>query len=371
MPPNLTVLSRIDPSSHEVDSVSEEDIRKDDMDDFNHPRQRRALILQALRGRTGVSMEGVGPADSLNVYEKVVSPGLLEFLETAWSRWEGMGEGGRDALGSMATAMSNGVPPLIPGNIPLPRDHIQRPSKHVIGQMGYYCTDTCTPIFADLHHEMLCDAALMERARRNTDDDSTLFLLTHHPGHHAAYDSFGGYCYVNHVAALAVGRRTAILDVDYHAGNGTASVFYNDPNVLVVSLHCDPDFDYPFHSGFADEVGSGDGIGTTLHLPMPPGTKWDTYRVSLEIALTKIVDFAPEQLVISLGLDTHEGDPCAIRRAGFLLEGDDYRDMGQMLAQQGPKVPTVFVQEGGYRMDVIGPAAATVVYSFAEARGEM
>jgi len=157
-----------------------------------------------------------------------------------------------------------------------------------------------------------------------------------------------------------------LFHVDYHCGNGTASIFYKDPSVLVVSIHCDPDWDYPFHSGFADETGAEEGVGATLHLPLPPGTTWnDGYKQALAMAVDHIVeDFGAEALVVSLGLDTHEGDPCTIRRAGFKLSGDDYWSMGQLIGTNLGPVPTVFVQEGGYRMDKVGKAAADVVVGF-------
>jgi acetoin utilization deacetylase AcuC-like enzyme len=194
------------------------------------------------------------------------------------------------------------------------------------------------------------------------------------PGHHAAHDSFGGYCYVNHVAALARhlqqrqhpssqqgNCRVAILDVDYHCGNGTASIFYDDPRVLVVSLHCHPDHDYPFHSGFADETGTDSAKGTTLHLPMAPGMEWPNYKVILERGLAKVRNFDPAVCLLSLGLDTHENDPCAIRRAGFKLKTDDYLAMGRTISRNLPGVPLVIVQEGGYLMSKVGEAAANLV----------
>jgi acetoin utilization deacetylase AcuC-like enzyme len=171
---------------------------------------------------------------------------------------------------------------------------------------------------------------------------------------------------VNHVAALAhrlksAHSKVAILDVDYHCGNGTASIFDADPSVLVVSLHCHPDYDYPFHSGYGDETGSGAGKGTTLHLPMAPGMEWKNYQVVLDKGLAKIRNFGATICLVSLGLDTLDGDPCAVRRAGFRLQPDDYLPMGRMVAKNLSGLPLVIVQEGGYRMDKVGEAAANFV----------
>ena len=148
-----------------------------------------------------------------------------------------------------------------------------------------------------------------------------------------------------------------------HCGNGTASIFYEDPSVLVVSIHCHPDHDYPFHSGFEDETGAGKGKGATLHLPLLPGTTWKEYNPALETAMKKVQSFGAEALVVSMGLDTHDGDPCAIRRAGFAMSGKDYVEMGQWIGSYAPKIPILVIQEGGYRMDKVPGAASDVLQS--------
>lgn len=156
---------------------------------------------------------------------------------------------------------------------------------------------------------------------------------------------------------------------DYHCGNGTISIFHNDSTVLVASLHCDPNFDYPFHSGFADES----SCATTLNFPLAPGTTWEGgYRQALQTALDTISAFKAEAVAISMGLDTHEGDPCAIRRAGFRLKGKDYWEMGLSIAKAlSEQLPVVFIQEGGYRMDAVGEAASNVLLAFLHGRTEL
>jgi acetoin utilization deacetylase AcuC-like enzyme len=155
-----------------------------------------------------------------------------------------------------------------------------------------------------------------------------------------------------------------------HVGNGTASIFCEDPSVLVISIHCHPDYDYPFHSGFYDERGAGEGTGATLHLPLLPGTTWKEYGPDLDTALQTISEFGAQALVLSMGLDTHEGDPCAVRRAGFRLSGVDYLEMGRRIGAAcgggGVKIPTVVIQEGGYRMDKVPGAAADVLCGYTE-----
>jgi acetoin utilization deacetylase AcuC-like enzyme len=395
----------------------------DDMDPFNHPRLRRALILTALKEKYAGTdtLQFICPetskAASLDVYKSVHSEGLVTFISQAWKRWDHLGAGGQDDMCIMETVTitpnvvetstttvttKHVSKPLIPGLVPFNRDpHFnQRPSGNVMGQVGYYCTDTCTAIFGDLLKEMISDGAVVQRAvgvammsagakglaavndglRDHT--SATVYAIPTHPGHHANKDSFGGYCYVNH-AALAARlfqehieyegatriRKVAILDIDYHAGNGTASIFYEDPTVLTVSIHCHPDHDYPFHSGFADQTGTGAGEGTCINLPLAPGAKWNTtYKPALVQALQHIIDFGAEAVVVSMGLDTYDKDPCAIQRAGFCLQDLDYLEMGQTIGAAIPTLPTVFLQEGGYRMDKIGQAATNVVEGFRSQR---
>ena len=366
-PPSSTSSSS---SKHPL--LSDEEKNRDNLDPFNHPRIRRLLILQELFSRQTASFVLSESAPDLSLYRKVHSEGLMNFLETCWSIWADFGADGRDLAGCMKTLSHQPVPPLVFTNVALPRSKTARPSKHPMGQIGYYCTDICTPLFHGLMEELRKDAGTIQEAVSRVQPDTAVYAITTHPGHHAATDAFGGYCYVNH-AALAARLlqetrrfdRVAVLDVDYHAGNGTAEIFEKDPSVLAVSIHCDPDYDYPFHSGFADEIGLDEGEGTTLNIPLAPGATWETtYQPALLQALSTIERFNPEALVISLGLDTYNEDPCAIRRAGFQLEGEDYCQLGETIAKL-TDVPTVIIQEGGYRMDRIAVAASDVVTSFA------
>jgi acetoin utilization deacetylase AcuC-like enzyme len=385
MPEPIAVVSRYLPGESLRSDVqtgnpvlSDADEINDNLDAFNHPRLRRALILQAMY-KTEDSVftfdTPKAPCQDFNSYRTVCSERLLDFLSDSYDKWHALGDEGQDSLGIMKKASINEEddrsPPLVPGNVVLHRDKAQRPSKNVMGQIGFFCTDFCTPIIKELKEELLWDSATMKLAAEKLSRNCpVVYALGTHPGHHAAYDSFGGYCYLNHAAFLArelqsQGRaKVAVLDVDYHAGNGTVSLFYSDPTVLVISIHCDPDFDYPFHSGFADEIGEGKGEGATLNLPLPVGTVWNGYKGALEKAMDKINDFGAEALIVSLGLDTHAGDPCTIKRAGFKLEGDDYKEMGKTIGKNCD-IPTIFVQEGGYKMDKVPGAAANVLKGFA------
>ena len=322
----------------------------EDCDCYNKPRLRSSLIVSKFRSslvHDSFSFLTEHPQDKLSftdVYQIVHNQDLLKFLQSAWQDWVDLGdardEGNFHPAYTISSVKEDKIPPLVPSQMPLHRDkYTQRAGKNVMGSVGYFCTDLCTPIVASLVNELDWDAAIMMHAIHKLFESAPkdlingAYAITTHPGHHASYDSYGGYCHLNHVAMAAkylqrkyeVYEKVAILDIDYHAGNGTASIFYTDPSVLVISIHCDPDVEYPFNSGWADQIGAEEGIGTTLNLPLPPGTTFsEEYRNALRKAMDKIVKFGASALVVSLGLDTRRGDEVAVRRAGFDLYGKDY-----------------------------------------------
>ncbi|MFS2050954.1 histone deacetylase family protein, partial [Variovorax sp. CT11-76] len=193
------------------------------------------------------------------------------------------------------------------------------------------------------------------------------FALTRPPGHHAGADFFGGYCFLNNAAVAAQAlrdagiERVAVLDVDYHHGNGTQAIFYARDDVHFASLHADPVTDYPYYLGHADERGAGAGLGFNHNLPLPRGTDFALWRAALTSALARIAEVKAGALVVSLGVDTFEGDPIS----GFRLRGDDYLRMGEDLARAG--LPTVFVFEGGYAVAEVGVNAVNVLEGFEQA----
>ncbi|HNW03257.1 MAG TPA: histone deacetylase family protein, partial [Burkholderiaceae bacterium] len=190
------------------------------------------------------------------------------------------------------------------------------------------------------------------------------FSLSRPPGHHAGADFFGGYCFLNNAALAAQAlrdrgmKRVAVLDIDYHHGNGTQAIFYERPDVFFSSIHGDPYTEYPFFLGYADEKGSGAGLGCNQNLPLPRGTGFETWRSALRVALHEIATFKADALVVSLGLDTFEGDPIS----GFHLKRDDYLRVGEDLADAG--LPTIFVFEGGYAVAEVGVNAVNVLEGF-------
>ncbi|WP_144006999.1 histone deacetylase family protein, partial [Pelomonas sp. KK5] len=185
--------------------------------------------------------------------------------------------------------------------------------------------------------------------------------LTRPPGHHAGADFYGGYCFLNNSALAAQAlreagaARVAVLDVDYHHGNGTQSIFYERADVFTVSLHGDPRTEYPFYLGYADERGAGAGEGANLNLPLPVGTDFARWGEALDVAIDAIRAHGAEALVVALGVDTYEGDPIS----RFRLRGADYPAMGERIAAL--RLPTVFVMEGGYAVAALGENVAGVL----------
>jgi acetoin utilization deacetylase AcuC-like enzyme len=190
------------------------------------------------------------------------------------------------------------------------------------------------------------------------------FALCRPPGHHAGADYFGGYCYLNNAAAAARAARdagharVAVLDVDYHHGNGTQDIFFDDATVFYASIHADPATDYPFYWGHADEAGEGAGQGTTLNLPLRRGTDIVPYLAALELALAAFRGFAPSLLVVSFGADTFAGDPIS----GFALATADYPAVAARIASLG--LPTLIVMEGGYATAELGANVAAFLSGF-------
>lgn len=284
-----------------------------------------------------------------SAYSPVHSERYVHFLQHAWGHWQAMGRT-HDAL------------PLIWPVRDL-RGDIE--PDHIDGKLGFYSMDAGVPITSGTWEAVRASANLaLSGAAAIGAGAPSAFALCRPPGHHAAAEYMGGYCYLNNAALAAQGfiqqgaKRVAVLDVDYHHGNGTQSIFYERADVLFVSLHGDPKTSYPYFSGHRDETGAGAGSGFNHNYPLPHGTAWDNYRVALADACRKLADYAPDAIVVSLGVDTFKDDPIS----QFKLEGEDYLRLGQMIAGVGR--PTLFVMEGGYMVDEIGVNAVNVLLGF-------
>jgi acetoin utilization deacetylase AcuC-like enzyme len=231
-----------------------------------------------------------------------------------------------------------------------------RPPKELPLRAGYYCIDTFTPLNANAYKAALgsVDCALTG-ADCLLDGNRAAYALVRPPGHHAEHEAFGGFCYFNSSAIaahyLSAHGRVALLDIDYHHGNGAQDIFWRRRDVLTISIHGHPRYTYPYFSGFDDEKGSAAGRGFNLNLPLPENIDGERYRRELERALARIRKFEPQFLVVALGLDTARGDPTG----SFRLMTRDFRENGRMIGGLG--LPTLVVQEGGYRTQTLGANA--------------
>lgn len=275
---------------------------------------------------------------------KIHDPNMVNFLARAWDQWRLLFDGLRD----------DQIGDAIPGTSSL-RTHIAPLPEQIDAALGYWCSDTCTPLQPGTW-QAVCGsvATALAGADYLAQHQKSVFSLCRPPGHHAGRARFGGFCFLNN-AAIAVQQlqdqgvgRVALLDVDYHHGDGSQDIFNAREDVLFVSIHADPAFDYPYYAGFADEQGTGAGLGFNLNIPLPLGTSWSTYHPALKRACDRIVAFKPDALVLSFGADTFGGDPIG----KFRLQSDDFWAMGDMIAQIG--LPTLTVMEGGYALSALG-----------------
>ncbi|MBU0764538.1 MAG: histone deacetylase family protein [Bacteroidetes bacterium] len=228
-----------------------------------------------------------------------------------------------------------------------------RPPKDMEVRAGYYCIDTFTPLHKNVFPaaKRAVDCALTGAEMLVAGKD-IVYALIRPPGHHAERNVFGGFCYFNSnaVAAdyLSKYGKVAILDIDFHHGNGQQEIFYGRKDVLTISIHGHPSFAYPYFSGFREERGEGEGLGLNRNFPLPEEVTGERYREVLNSSLKLIREFRPAFLVVALGLDTAKGDPTGT----WLLSAEDFRINGSMIGKLG--IPTLVVQEGGYRNRSIG-----------------
>ena len=228
-----------------------------------------------------------------------------------------------------------------------------RPPRELAIRAGYYCIDTFTPIN---HNAYLAAKRAVDCALTAADGilagQEIAYALVRPPGHHAERRAFGGFCYFNAAAIcanyFARHRPVAILDIDYHHGNGQQNIFYQRKDVLTVSIHGHPRFAYPYFSGFPEEKGTGDGTGFNVNYPLPQSVDGQKYRTTLRQALNKIEKFNPGFLIVALGLDVAKGDPTGT----WSLTPKDFHLNGQMIGATG--LPTLVIQEGGYKIRSLG-----------------
>ncbi|MEO7164724.1 MAG: histone deacetylase family protein [Bdellovibrionia bacterium] len=234
-----------------------------------------------------------------------------------------------------------------------------------IRQAGYFCFDSGTPLTFNTWEAARLSASCAHEAALYVESAKgrVAYALCRPPGHHASHDLFGGYCYVNNAAVIAKRVRkkcrVAILDIDFHHGNGTQDIFYRDDAVLVVSVHGNPKEFYPFFSGYETEKGEGRGKGFNLNIPLPRGCDGQEYMRQMRLkVLPFIQSFDPGLLIVSAGFDTYQDDPIG----AFALETGDYAELGEIIGKLN--ISTIILQEGGYHVQKLGLNVTTFLRGF-------
>ncbi|MDH4055413.1 MAG: histone deacetylase family protein [Gammaproteobacteria bacterium] len=308
------------------------------------PERADRLLAAAL----SAGLEPEAPADyGDDLIASIHAERYLTFLENIHTRWSRIEGASKEVLPNVhPIERSDGYP------------------KSAVGQVGFHVYDASCPIAAHTWLSARWSAmTAAHAAQRVISGDSACYALSRPPGHHASQDLAGGFCYLNNSAIaaqhlLSKFARVAIIDVDVHHGNGTQRIFYERDDVLTVSIHADPIRFYPFFWGYANETGSGAGLGYNVNIPLVRGTGDEDYLRSLDKALTAVGDYAPEAIVIALGLDAHEEDPYQ----GMKITTPGFARIASRLAALA--LPSVIVQEGGYLSDALGPNLASFLNGF-------
>lgn len=328
--------------------------------------ERMDRILTALRKTEWAQIEE--PRDfGLDPIRAAHSDAYLAFLASAWTEWLAADPESPAAAEKMA---------LIPATFAAKRDQMP---ESILGKAGFFLLDLSVPIVEGTYAAALSSAncalsaaeflshSILRPPSSSSNSSSFIFPLSSFalcrpPGHHAGREIAGGYCFLNNAAIAAQWLtrfgNVAILDVDYHAGNGTQDIFYNRRDVLTISIHADPSFEYPYYAGYATETGAGDGLGFHHNFPLPADTDDAAYLNTLEKALALISEFAPAHLVVSLGMDIYGGDPLG----RFKLTREGIGEIGHRIAAL--KLPSTIIMEGGYNTDALGENVVAFVEKF-------
>jgi acetoin utilization deacetylase AcuC-like enzyme len=313
-------------------------------------------VLRELQLRNLGTIESA-PEVADEAITRIHSQRYVDFLRGAWDEW-------------VALAPANAQRDAIPSYWPIRTFRSDVLPASFPARMGLFSFDAGSPLTSGTWVAARAGAACaVASARHVLVGARSAFALTRPPGHHAGADFFGGYCFLNNAAIAAQTLRdggldrVAILDIDYHHGNGTQAIFYERADVFFASVHGDPHTEYPYFLGYADERGTGAGEGRNLNLPMPRGTGFAAWRGAMSHALREIAGFGAQGLVVSLGVDTFAGDPIS----SFDLRSEDFLRVGEDLAGAG--LPTVFVFEGGYAVAEVGVNAVNVLDGFCQRAG--
>lgn len=314
----------------------------------NQPVIRKRLILDKIRQSiSNYKIRIINDLIDIEWLQHVHDPEYIKFLKSAYSSWLVNKE--FDWVNE-----SYGVIPFCFTRI--------KPKK-VISEYklsGYYGTDVMTPIYQNTYSNALISANLAQYAAEISylQAENIIYVLAPIPGHHASYDQYSGYCFFNNAfitayRAIELGKKkVAILDLDFHAGQGVPKLMSQHDKlkdkIMACSIHGDPMNDYPFFEGFDNDYNNEH----IINIPLKDNADWSVYGEVLIESCIKIRKWEPELLIIAFGADTFKEDPDPSPLTRFKLELDDYNKMGQIIRKYFP-IPIIVTQEGGYNLDYV------------------
>jgi len=307
---------------------------------------RMDRILHALHETQWAEISEPGEF-GLDPIHGVHDPDYVTFLATCWTAW------------LESEAQDKTV--LLPATFAL-RRHPHKPTS-LLGRAGYHMMDLSACIVEGTYAAARASAnCALSAAERVANGARSAFALCRPPGHHAGKDYAGGYCFLNNAAVaahwLSAHGTVALLDIDYHCGNGTQDIFYERGDVFTISIHADPDIEYPYYAGYTGETGNGAGTGFHRNFPLEKGTDDARYLAVLDAALNLVASFKPAFLVISAGMDIYADDPLGtinVTTAGI-------GEIGARISAS--RLPSVIIMEGGYNNEALGRNIVTFLSAF-------
>ena len=307
--------------------------------------ERYRIMLATVTGDRHEIVEA--PLNRAEAITEVHDPAYVDFLKGVFARWTEHPEYG---------------PVAIPSVHPTHRMH--RKPTELLGQLGWYSNSTSCPITQGTWPAVFASAQVaVHGADRLQLATAPIYAMCRPPGHHAYPDLMTGVCYLNNAAIAAqqlVKRfgKAAVIDIDVHHCNGTQFVFWERPDVMVCSIHVDPNLSAPYYAGHADETGGVAAKGCNFNQPLPWATSDAPWLAAIDEALATIRRFAPGALVVSLGFDAGEHDPVGT----FRITDAGFAEAGRKLAAAA--YPTLLVQEGGYLSPSLGAYLRSFLHGF-------
>ena len=324
----------------------------------NNPVLRKNKIIESLKTQFDkIDIIEIKNEIDLEWLESIHDRDYLRFLKHCYQSF---------ILSPADFSWSDGYHGLIPCNFSKNLPHSSVP---IYKLSGFYGSDVMTPIHANTWHNAMVSAQQAYLGASylhqsvidaNTHLCDLVYILATSPGHHAKRSEYGGYCFINNAIVAAhrlieLGHcKVGILDLDYHAGNGTYEMSQTHPNIVAYSLHCDPIYDYPSFDGFADEY----------NYVLPPHCNLETYLNCLIKVCEKMVSDNIDVLIIAFGGDTFKDDPDALSIGRFNLDLSSYTEMGKTIREYFKMTPIMITQEGGYNMDHIGDILSLFIRGF-------